>query len=241
MKNFTAPIITIDGPGGSGKGTISQMLAKKLKWHFLDSGAIYRVLALYLSRQRKKSEGVSAFVQTAKELPVEFKTSINESRVVLQVILADQDVTEAIRTEECGQFASEVAQIPEVRLALLDRQRAFCKPPGLVADGRDMGTVVFPEAQIKIYLDASAEERAKRRYFQLKQKGINVSLASVFFDIQERDRRDQERAAAPLMPAQGAWILDSTQLTIQEVFDRVCQYVMPKLNLIEAEASSNKV
>ncbi|MEJ2465705.1 MAG: (d)CMP kinase, partial [Candidatus Thiodiazotropha sp.] len=184
------PIITVDGPSGSGKGTISQRVAEALGWHFLDSGAIYRVLGLMASRAGIGSDDVDKLVQMAENMPLSFDGD--------RVLLAQEEVTDAIRTETAGNQASKVAAIPRVREALLAWQRNYAQAPGLVADGRDMGTVVFPQAQVKIFLTASPEERAKRRYKQLKGKGLGVNLAGLIEEIRERDERDSQRAVAPL-------------------------------------------
>jgi cytidylate kinase len=207
------PVITIDGPSGSGKGTISRSVAAHFGWHFMDSGAIYRVLALYALQQHCRYDDTPHLVALAKQLPVVF---IDE-----EVILDNIDVSAAIRTEECGAAASGIAVNPAIRAALLERQRQFAQLPGLVADGRDMGTVVFPDAFLKVYLDASAKERAKRRYLQLKQAGYSVNLQNLEADIMQRDERDKTRAAAPLKPAAGALIIDTTAKSISEVFEIV--------------------
>lgn len=207
------PIITVDGPSGSGKGTISLRVAKQLGWHFLDSGAIYRVLGLMASRAGIGSENVDELVEMAKNMPLSFDGE--------RVLLEQEEVTDKIRTESAGNQASKVAAIPRVREALLTWQRNYARPPGLVADGRDMGTVVFPQAQVKIFLTASPEERAKRRYKQLKGKGLGVNLAGLIEEIRERDERDRQRAVAPLRAAASALELDSTNLTIDEVYAQV--------------------
>jgi cytidylate kinase len=216
------PVITVDGPSGAGKGTISHMLADALGWHFLDSGALYRVTG-----QACLIEGVSwddhpAVTEIARHLEVTFHTA--PSGEVL-VAYKGVDVSRAIRTEEGGRGASTVAAIAAVREALLARQREFRQPPGLVADGRDMGTVVFPRAPLKIFLTASARERAGRRYRQLLAKGENVSLARLLADIEERDARDSSREVSPLMPAEDAIVIDSTDTPIAEVFARVMREV----------------
>jgi len=205
------PVITIDGPSGSGKGTVSRQIAHDLGWHFLDSGALYRVLAIAALRHAVALDNHNALEVLAGHLDVFFEQRSE------QIILEGQNVTKAIRTEECGAMASTIAAIPAVRTALLERQRAFLEPPGLVADGRDMGTVVFPQADVKIFLEASPQIRAKRRQLQLKEQGIDVSLDGLFAEITKRDTRDKERAIAPLVPAKDALIIDTSYMTIQEV------------------------
>ncbi|PFG08193.1 (d)CMP kinase [Marinobacter sp. LV10MA510-1] len=218
MGEQPAVVITVDGPGGSGKGTITQMLARKLGWHLLDSGALYRLTALAAERQGVALDNEPALVAVAASLDVTFEpTPPGESA---KVLLAGEDVSAAIRTEQCGSNASKVAVMQSVRDALLQRQRDFRKAPGLVADGRDMGTVVFPDAPVKIFLTASAEERAQRRFSQLLQAGVDVSIANVLDEIRVRDERDMNRSAAPLKPADDAQVIDSTGLSIEEVLGR---------------------
>ncbi|MGD8908013.1 MAG: (d)CMP kinase [Chromatiales bacterium] len=212
------PIITVDGPSGSGKGTVSQRVADTLGWHLLDSGAIYRVLGLLASRSGIEHENVDKLVELAENMPLSFDGE--------RVLLDCEEVTDAIRTERAGNQASKVASIPRVREALLTWQRNYARPPGLVADGRDMGTVVFPLAQVKIFLTASPVERAKRRYKQLKEKGLGVNLPDLIEEIRERDERDSRRAVAPLMASASALQLDSTDLTIDEVYDQVMRKVL---------------
>lgn len=212
------PIVTIDGPSGSGKGTIARAVARHAGWHLLDSGALYRLVALAGIDAGLAPDDVAGHARLALEMKVEFGT---DEKGEERVLLAGKDVTARIRSEIAGQGASRVAAWPEVRAALLDRQKAFAQPPGLVADGRDMGTVVFPEADLKIFLTASAEERARRRYKQLKDKGSDVSLAALSREIAERDSRDSTRSVSPLKPASDAQVIDSTNLTIEEVVDRV--------------------
>jgi cytidylate kinase len=213
-----SPIVTIDGPSGSGKGTISRAVAVRVGWHLLDSGALYRLVALAGSKLMLKPDDSVGHAEMAASMDVRFDVAADGGELVF---LADEEVTRQIRSEEAGQGASRVAAWPAVRGALLDRQRAFAKAPGLVADGRDMGTVVFPEADLKIFLTASPEERAQRRYKQLKDKGSDVSLPALSREITERDLRDSTRAVAPLKPAPDAEVIDSTSLTIEQVIDRV--------------------
>lgn len=222
-----SPVITIDGPSGSGKGTIAFRLAQKLEWPILDSGAIYRVLGLAAHRAGIASTNINELVKLTRDLPLTFVTEQSSNEVV--AYLDGEPVGDAIRTDEAGQRASEVAVIPEVRSALLARQRDFQQPPGLIADGRDMGTVVFPDADAKIFLTASAETRAERRFNQLKQKGISASLCALLESIKERDERDRTRTVAPLVPAAGAFVVDSSTLSIDEVFSQVYEYSMKKL------------
>ena len=218
MSVPSAAVITVDGPGGSGKGTITQMLARKLGWHLLDSGALYRLTALAAERQGVALDNESALVAVAASLDVTFEPTPPGEPA--KVLLAGEDVSAAIRTEQCGSNASKVAVMQPVRDALLQRQRDFRKAPGLVADGRDMGTVVFPDAPVKIFLTASAEERAQRRFSQLLQAGVDVSIANVLDEIRVRDERDMNRLAAPLKSADDAQVIDSTGLSIEEVLGR---------------------
>ncbi|WP_318520450.1 (d)CMP kinase [Photobacterium leiognathi] len=220
-----APVITVDGPSGAGKGTLCMLLAEKLGWNLLDSGAIYRVLALAAIHHGVDIESEDALVPLAAHLDVQF---VAEGELV-KVILEGEDVSDTLRTEEVGNTASKVAALPRVREALLRRQRAFSEAPGLVADGRDMGTVVFPGAEVKIFLDASAEERATRRMNQLQKKGLDVNFDSLLSEIQERDYRDRNRAVAPLRPADDALVLDSTELSIEQVLEKVLAHVDAKL------------
>jgi len=211
-------VITVDGPSGSGKGTICQLLARELGWHLLDSGALYRVTALAARHHGVELDDVEALEVLAAHLDVRFKATDGAET---QIILEGEEVTHAIRNERVGEDASVVAALGPVRESLLKRQRDFAREPGLVADGRDMGTVVFPRAGLKIYLDASAEERAQRRYKQLISKEPGASLDDILNDIKARDARDMNRAVAPLKPAPDAVILDSTLMSINEVLQAV--------------------
>jgi len=219
--NLTGPVITVDGPSGAGKGTLCQMLAAKLNWALLDSGALYRVTALAAKQHAVALDNEAGLEAIAAYLDVQFQVSTEQAGV--QVILEGTDVTSNLRTEETGAIASQVAAVNAVRTALLDRQRAFQQMPGLIADGRDMGTVVFPDAELKIYLTASAEERGERRYKQLLESGNNASLAAIIEDIRARDDRDMNRTVAPLKPADDAIVIDSTSMSIEAVFDQVQQ------------------
>lgn len=212
-------VITIDGPSGAGKGTLSQLLAKELGFHLLDSGALYRLVALAALQQKIAINNEAAVVQLAKHLDVTFDVSGDHIRI----ILSGQDVSEDIRTEAVSMAASVAAAYPEVRHALLARQRAFKQAPGLVADGRDMGTHVFTDADLKIFLTASAEARADRRYQQLVAKGEQVDMATLVTDIQARDERDSNRSISPLTPAADAVVIDSTNMSIKEVLVAIRQ------------------
>ena len=214
-------VIAVDGPGGSGKGTISQRLAEHLGWNLLDSGALYRLTALAVIKNNVDPKDESGLQSMATAMDIRFEVCGSHTRALLD----GSDVSDRIRLEEVGVLASKIAAIAGVRAALVERQRRFRQPPGLVADGRDMGTVIFPDAKLKIFLTASAEIRAQRRYKQLKDKGESVNLTRLFREIKARDVRDQSRRIAPLRPAEDAVIIDSTNLNIEEVFNRVCVMV----------------
>lgn len=216
------PVVAIDGPVGSGKGTISSRLAARLGWHLLDSGALYRLVALKALEAGWDGASTEAVVALARGLDIRFEFDGRRSHA----LLAGRDVSTDIRREEVGRLASRVAAIPEVRKTLVTRQRAFRQPPGLVADGRDMGTVIFPDAQLKIFLTASAETRAMRRYKQLKEKGESVNLSRLFREVEQRDLLDTSREVAPLKPAEDAIILDSTALDINEVIQKIFELVV---------------
>jgi cytidylate kinase len=216
------PVVAIDGPSGSGKGTVARRVAEEMGWHLLDSGALYRLVALDATNKGVALDDAAALAGLAAGLDVRFLSAANGEE---RITLAGVDVTAAVRSEEAGRGASAVAGIQAVRGALLDRQRAFRMAPGLVADGRDMGTQVFTDAALKVFLTASPEERARRRYKQLKDKGIDVSLAAVSRDIVDRDKRDSERSVAPLRPADDARILDSSSKPIDEVVQIVLDWV----------------
>ncbi len=221
MKNI---VITVDGPSGVGKGTLCHALADKLGFDFLDSGAIYRILALAAAKNGIDFENELALAELGRKLDVKFVPENNE----IQVILDGENVGDQIRTAEAGQNASKIAVYPQVREALLQRQRDFRSTKGLIADGRDMGTVVFPDAEIKFFLDASAEERTKRRVKQLQEKGFNANFDEILAEIKERDFRDRNRPVAPLVPAKDAMILDSTHLSIEEVIQQALDYIAQK-------------
>jgi len=212
------PVLAIDGPSGSGKGTISRLVASRLGWHYLDSGALYRAVGLAAGWADIDLSDSSALVRCAFDTQVGF---IGEGPDEPRIIVNGTDATDALRTETAGAAASAIAAIPEVRTALRDRQRAFRQPPGLVADGRDMGTVIFPDASIKVFLTASAGERAERRYKQLNDKGVSVTLPGLLREIQARDARDASRAVAPLRPAEDAVRIDTTGQPIEAVVERV--------------------
>ncbi len=214
---MSIPVITIDGPGGSGKGTIAVRLAQNLGWHFLDSGALYRIVAVAAMERAIGADDEKALGELAGQLNVSF--SLVDGEVV--ILLDGNRITARLRSEEAGVFASKIAALPAVRAALVQRQRAFRKLPGLVADGRDMGTVIFPDAKLKIFLTASARARADRRYKQLKEKGESVNLTRLFRDIKKRDERDMSRSISPLTPAEDAQLIDSTEMSIEMVLEEI--------------------
>ena len=226
MSPETIPVLTIDGPSGSGKGTVAQRLSASLKWPFLDSGAVYRALALRAWEQDISSTDIDKLVELAENLEISF---IPQENGVCLVLVDGSEVSDAIRSEEVGSLASQMAANPRVREALLEKQRQFRVMPGLVADGRDMGTTVFPGALLKIYLTASPEVRAERRYKQLKEKGFDVNLPRLLGEIRERDERDASRKASPLRPADDACIVDTSDMNIDEVVDHIHNLLQQRL------------
>ncbi len=218
------PVVCVDGPSGVGKGTLSQQLAQVLKWHLLDSGALYRVLGFACRDRQISLSDEARVVAVARQLDVSFVAA----DAGVSVFLGSEDVSVPIRTEAGGRDASQVAVLPAVREALLCRQKELAVPPGLVADGRDMGTVVFPDAPLKIFLTASAEVRAQRRFRQLQGKGQSVNLARLLVDIEERDRRDESRSVSPLVPAEDATVIDSSTLSPEAVLDTVLQLAVER-------------
>ena len=225
-KTAKSPVITLDGPGGSGKGTIAQKVAQKLGWHLLDSGALYRLVALAANNHGVALDNEESVRILAENMDVQFLVDNPEEPI--RIILEGENVTDDIRTEEAGRGASKVAVLPGVRQGLLQRQHDFREAPGLVADGRDMGTVVFPDAELKIYLTASVEERAERRLKQLQQKGMSANLADLQDSIQARDEQDMNRSVAPLVPADDAIVIDSTSMSIDEVFTELMAHAEQK-------------
>lgn len=217
-----APVVTLDGPSGAGKGTVSRALAERLGWHYLDSGAIYRALAIAVQESNLSLEDVEGIARLASTMDLRF-----DAGRTFTVRLNGVDITDRIGSETCGNLASKIAALGPVRKALLQKQREFRRAPGLVADGRDMGTVVFPDAPYKIFLTASAEVRAQRRYKQLMEKGIDVNVADLTREIEERDRRDRERSEAPLKMADDAVLVDTSELSIEQVIERCFELIGP--------------
>ena len=230
MNKITIPVICLDGPSGVGKGTICLAIAKYLGWHILDSGSLYRITALQVFRFSPEHNADSISDLQLIEITNDLSVSYGQKNGELVIFHNGENITQLIRSEEIAAIASQIAAIPAVRETLLARQRAFLQQPGLVADGRDMGTVVFPDAVLKIYLTASAEERAKRRYKQLKDKGIDVNLPSLVEELRLRDERDMNRQAAPLKPASDAIIIDTTTLDIKQVTNEVMYWVNQRIS-----------
>ncbi len=214
---MSVPVITIDGPGGSGKGTIAMRLAQNLGWHYLDSGALYRIVAVAAMERAIEADNEQALGELARHLEFSFGFTGDEVVILMDGIR----INPKLRSEEAGVFASNIAAVPAVRAALVKRQRAFRKLPGLVADGRDMGTVIFPDAKLKIFLTANVKARADRRHKQLKEKGENVNLSRLFRDIEKRDKRDRSRSISPLTPAPDAQLIDSTEMSIEMVLNEI--------------------
>lgn len=223
-----APVIAVDGPSGVGKGTLCQWLAARLGWHLLDSGALYRLTALAAQRRNLPLTDEAQIAAVASTLDVQFLADASGSS---RIVLSGMEVGDVLRSETLGSAASQVAALPAVRVALLRRQQDFCRPPGLIADGRDMGTVVFPQAELKLFLTASAEQRALRRYKQLIEKGMDANLAALVKEIAERDARDTGRAVAPLRPATDAEVLDTTQLSVVEVREWVLALAIQRVTV----------
>jgi cytidylate kinase len=221
----TVPVLTIDGPSGSGKGTISRLVAERLGWRLLDSGALYRAVGYVAGMEGLDLSDAEAITRCAESTKIRFLTPADGAET--RVVVNGHDATDELRTETAGAAASAIAAIPSVRQALVELQHGFRKAPGLVADGRDMGTVIFPDAAYKVFLTASAAERAKRRYKQLKDKGLSVTLAGLLREIEARDERDASRAVAPLRPAKGAVLVDSTGMPIDDVVAKVFAVVRP--------------
>ena len=227
MKDAAMPVITIDGPSGAGKGTVSVILARRLGFHYLDSGALYRLLAVAAARHQVTFDNIDGLAVLAAHMDILFRMAPGDAEP--SITLEGEDVTRLLRGEQIGAQASRIAAIPEVRAALLRRQRVFARPPGLVADGRDMGTVVFPDAALKVFLTASADERARRRYNQLIGKGETASLRDLVAQVSERDERDRTRPVAPLRPAEDATVVDSTTMTIDAVVEAILALARERL------------
>ncbi len=233
MTDQEAPVLTIDGPSGAGKGTVSRLIAKRLRWRFLDSGAIYRALAWAVQARGIPADDERAVARVAAEMALEFECDDG-----VQVWVDGEEVTRYLYTEECGRMASKIAAFPKVRRTLLEKQRAFRQPPGLVADGRDMGTVVFPDAPFKVFLDASLGERARRRFLQLKSQGLDVNLGQIIKDLEQRDRRDRERKEAPLIAAEDAVVIDSSEMSVEEVTEKILALLRGKPEALPGAADS---
>jgi len=230
MPKTKIPVVTIDGPSGSGKGTVAQILAGRLGWHYLDSGALYRVLGLTANHRGVGLDNEPALCHLAEAIRIDFVPQPDGTPA--RVAVDGEDVSRDLRTEATGELASQVAVLPDVRAALLEKQRDFRQIPGLVTDGRDMGTTVFPDAILKVFLVASAEVRAERRYKQLKDKGFDANLSAILGEIRHRDRRDTERSVSPLKPADDAWVLDGSTLSIEEVVTSVSRRLAERLEIV---------
>jgi len=230
----TVPVVTIDGPSGAGKGAVSAIVAKRLGWHLLDSGAVYRAVALTALERDVATDDDAVLVALCQDLDLRFRSGADG----IEVVLDGRTVDERLRSEEVSVMASRVASRPAVRRALLGLQREFRQPPGLVADGRDMGTVVFSDAPVKVFLDASVEERARRRHKQLKEKGESVKFSRLFHDLAERDRRDRDRAVSPTVPAPDATVIDSTELALEQVAERIFDLVADRSDRTKSDRTS---